>query len=115
MEKGEAKVENAYKRTVPENGNIEAKRLMETFLEPVEREWRGIGRISFSGFFFRKKYTTFDAVIKFPIMTVLALFDNFLSTSYLIKIGIAILFPTIAIIIFLTDYNKKTNDKKKSE
>ena len=66
LERGESKVENAYKRAVSENGNIEAKRLMEIFLEPAEREWRGIGRIPFSGFFLREKYTTFDAVIKFP-------------------------------------------------
>ena len=68
LEKGEAKVENAYKRAVPETGNREANHLMETFLEPAEREWRGIGRIPFSGFFLREKYITFDAIIKLPVM-----------------------------------------------
>ena len=67
LEKGEAKVENAYKRAVPETGNREARILMETFLEPVEREWRGIGNIPAGGFSLRKNYATFDAAIKFPV------------------------------------------------
>jgi hydrogenase expression/formation protein HypD len=66
LERGEAKVENAYKRAVPETGNKEAKQLMETFLEPVEREWRGIGVIPAGGFSLRKKYASFDAALKFP-------------------------------------------------
>ena len=67
LEAGEGKLENAYKRAVPEEGNKEAKLLMETFLEPVEQEWRGIGRIPNGGFALRKKYATFDAAIKFPV------------------------------------------------
>jgi len=66
LEKGEAKVENAYKRAVQEAGNREAMNLMETFLEPVGWEWRGIGYFPASGFSLRKKYATFDAAIKFP-------------------------------------------------
>ena len=67
LEKGEAKVENAYKRAVSETGNQEAKNLMETFLEPVDREWRGIGYIPVSGFSLREKYAAFDAALKFPV------------------------------------------------
>jgi len=67
LETGEGKLENAYKRAVPEEGNKEAKLLMKTFLEPVEQEWRGIGRIPEGGFVLRKKYATFDAAIKFPV------------------------------------------------
>ncbi|MCL1932831.1 MAG: hydrogenase formation protein HypD [Candidatus Azobacteroides sp.] len=67
LEKGEAKVENAYKRAVSETGNREAKNLMETFLEPVEREWRGIGTIPAGGFSLREKYAAFDAALKFPV------------------------------------------------
>jgi hydrogenase expression/formation protein HypD len=61
LEKGEAKVENAYKRAVPENGNPVAKKLMETFLEPVEREWRGIGLIPNGCFALRKEFAACDA------------------------------------------------------
>ena len=67
LEIGEAKVENAYKRAVPESGNIVAKNLMEMFLEPVEREWRGIGKIPTSGFVLQKKFANFDAAIKFSV------------------------------------------------
>jgi len=67
LEKGEAKLENAYKRAVSDAGNKEAKLLMETFLEPVAWEWRGIGRIPNGGFVLREKYTTFDAAIRFPV------------------------------------------------
>ena len=72
LEKGEAKVENAYKRAVPEAGNREAIHLMETFLEPVEREWRGIGTFPAGGFALREKYAAFDAAIKFHDETVMA-------------------------------------------
>jgi len=67
LEKGEAKVENAYKRAVQEAGNKEAIRLMETFLEPGGREWRGIGYFPAGGFSLREEYAGFDAAIKFPI------------------------------------------------
>jgi len=73
LEKSEAKVENAYKRAVQEAGNREAINLMETFLEPVNREWRGIGKIPASGFSLQKKYATFDAAIKFPVLENISL------------------------------------------
>jgi len=66
LERGEAKVENAYKRAVPETGNKEAKQLMETFLKPVDREWRGIGIIPSGSFSLRENFATFDAAIRFP-------------------------------------------------
>jgi hydrogenase expression/formation protein HypD len=68
LEKGEAKVENAYKRIVQETGNKEARLLMDTFLEPADKEWRGIGSFPASGFSLQKKYATFDAAIKFPVL-----------------------------------------------
>jgi hydrogenase expression/formation protein HypD len=67
LNKGIAKVENAYKRAVPETGNPEARKWMETFLEPVDQEWRGIGRIPASGFSLRREYAFFDAARKFPL------------------------------------------------
>jgi hydrogenase expression/formation protein HypD len=73
LEKSEAKLENAYKRAVPEAGNNEAKNLMETFLKPVERNWRGIGSFPASGFALRGKYSIFDAAIKFPTINPLPL------------------------------------------
>ena len=72
LEKGEAKVENAYKRAVSETGNGEAKRLMEAFLEPVEWEWRGIGRIPNGGFRLLGKYAELDAVNRFFVSSEIA-------------------------------------------
>jgi hydrogenase expression/formation protein HypD len=66
LEKGEAKVENAYKRAVLESGNPAARQLMEEMLEPADCEWRGIGLIPASGFSLREKYGDYDAGKKFP-------------------------------------------------
>jgi hydrogenase expression/formation protein HypD len=66
LERGVACLENAYKRAVSEKGNPIARKLMEEMLEPVDREWRGIGKIPLSGFALRKKYATYDAFEKFP-------------------------------------------------
>jgi hydrogenase expression/formation protein HypD len=66
LEKHEARVENAYKRVVPENGNPEAILLMKEYLEPIGQEWRGIGFIPGSGFALREKYAVYDASKKFP-------------------------------------------------
>jgi len=50
------------------------------------------------------------------LMTSFSLFGEFLSTSYIIEIGIAILFPIIAIIIIVKQFMKKSNNcKKKAE
>ena len=66
LEQGIARFENAYKRAVPEKGNPAARKLMDEMLEPVDREWRGIGKIPLSGFGLRKEYAAFDAFQKFP-------------------------------------------------
>lgn len=66
LEAGEYKVENAYKRAVPEQGNRIAKALMQEMLEPVGQEWRGIGVIPASGLKLNSQYEKFDATKKFP-------------------------------------------------
>ncbi|MDR3217382.1 MAG: hydrogenase formation protein HypD [Dysgonamonadaceae bacterium] len=66
LERKEARVENAYKRAVAENGNPEARQLMEEALEPVGREWRGIGLIPASGFALREIFSAYNAEKKFP-------------------------------------------------
>jgi len=48
-------------------------------------------------------------------MTVLSHFDKFLSTSYLIKIGLALLLPVIAIIIVIRQLVKKNNNRKNAK
>jgi hydrogenase expression/formation protein HypD len=65
LEQRIAHLENAYKRAVPEKGNPMARKLMNEMLEPVDREWRGIGQIPLSGFALRKEYVGYDASEKF--------------------------------------------------
>ncbi|MDR3093408.1 MAG: hydrogenase formation protein HypD [Bacteroidales bacterium] len=67
LEHHESRVENAYKRAVPEAGNPAAQQLMNDFLEPATREWRGLGAIPSSGFRLREAFAEFDAAQKFPL------------------------------------------------
>lgn len=65
LEAGRAVVENAYKRVVAENGNPGALALMEEMLEPVDQDWRGIGRLPRSGLRLRGEWRDYDAAVKF--------------------------------------------------
>lgn len=71
LESGKSIVENAYKRAVPENGNLIARKLIEETLELSDQEWRGIGIIPMSGYKIRDKYARFDAAKKYT-----SLFDK---------------------------------------
>lgn len=59
------KVENAYKRVVPEQGNPAARGLMDEMLEPCDQEWRGIGVIPRSGLCLKGKYAAYSARKRF--------------------------------------------------
>lgn len=67
LEKGEYKVENAYKRVVREDGTPAARKLIFEAFEVSERMWRGIGNIPSSGYELKKEYKEFDANLKFNI------------------------------------------------
>jgi hydrogenase expression/formation protein HypD len=67
VEKGESKVEIAYKRGVKPEGNQQALRLMEWVFEPAPARWRGIGEVADSGLRLRGKYKRFDAEARFNI------------------------------------------------
>jgi hydrogenase expression/formation protein HypD len=73
VEKGESKVEIAYKRGVRPEGNQPALRLMERVFEPSSARWRGMGEIAGSGLKIRKEYQRFDAEIAFDIKTAPAI------------------------------------------
>jgi len=49
LERGEARVENAYLRTVTEAGNRPAQEVIAQVFEETDRKWRGIGEIAQSG------------------------------------------------------------------
>jgi len=66
--KGEAKVENQYKRVVPWEGNRAALRAMaEVFELRPYFEWRGLGSISQSALKIRAEYAEWDAEQRFSV------------------------------------------------
>lgn len=60
-------VQNQYIRSVKEDGNPKAVRLMNTVFEACDSIWRGIGNIPGSGLKFKKEYQAFDADLNFEI------------------------------------------------
>jgi len=52
---------NAYPRVVTEEGSPAARKLLATYLEPVDAEWRGLGILPQSGLALRDQYAQFDA------------------------------------------------------
>jgi hydrogenase expression/formation protein HypD len=69
VEKGESRVEIAYKRGVKPEGNQIALELMEQVFEPAPARWRGMGEIAQSGLKLKKEYKGFDAEVAFDIKT----------------------------------------------
>lgn len=67
VEKGQSKVEIAYKRGVRPEGNRQALKLMEQVFEPAPARWRGIGEVADSGLKLREKYRRFDAEANFEL------------------------------------------------
>jgi hydrogenase expression/formation protein HypD len=68
LRKGEARVENQYKRVVPWEGNRAALRAMaEVFQLRPYFEWRGLGFISQSALRLRDSYAEWDAEQRFAV------------------------------------------------
>jgi hydrogenase expression/formation protein HypD len=67
LERGEARVENAYERIVSYAGNLEAQQLLGRVFEVTDRAWRGIGVIPKSGWRLNADYREFDAEERFAI------------------------------------------------
>ncbi|MDX5584669.1 MAG: hydrogenase formation protein HypD [Aureibaculum sp.] len=70
LEKGTHKVENQYSRVVQEEGNKAAIEVIHKIFEIGDREWRGIGNISNSGYVLTKEFKSFDAELKFGISNI---------------------------------------------
>ncbi len=64
---GEALAENHYSRVVRPAGNRRAQQLMERYLEPVDADWRGLGRFPKSGYGLRSEFVCYDAERKLGI------------------------------------------------
>jgi hydrogenase expression/formation protein HypD len=65
LEKGDAKVQNAYERVVKEHGNPRALELIHKVFEVVDQEWGGLGVIPEGGFRLRSEYEELDSVKRF--------------------------------------------------
>jgi hydrogenase expression/formation protein HypD len=70
LEEGRIAVENAYPRAVTFEGNQTAQKLIMDVFEPVDRNWRGIGKIPQSGLGLRGNYQAFDATLRFDTGTI---------------------------------------------
>jgi len=63
----ESKVEIEYKRAVTRNGNVVARKVLNSVFEARDSEWRGLGVIKKSGLKLRKKYQSLDAERTFDV------------------------------------------------
>ncbi|NCC51362.1 MAG: hydrogenase formation protein HypD [Spartobacteria bacterium] len=60
-------VDNQYNRVVTDTGNPFIQALMQTYLQPADASWRGLGAISASGWDLKEEYARFDACRKFDL------------------------------------------------
>ncbi|MBZ5701518.1 MAG: hydrogenase formation protein HypD [Acidobacteriia bacterium] len=70
LERGEARVENQYARSVTRAGNVPAQEMVERVFEVGDQKWRGIGTIPQSGLRLRAEFATYDADKRFGISDV---------------------------------------------
>ena len=59
-------LDNCYTQAVRPGGNAEARRQLDTVMEVVDANWRGIGIIPQSGFALREQFAAFDARRQYP-------------------------------------------------
>ena len=64
---GRPAVQNAYSRVVSESGNPRAVDMINTYFEPEDAYWRGIGTIPASGLALRSAHASRDAVSVFGV------------------------------------------------
>jgi hydrogenase expression/formation protein HypD len=67
LEAGTAGVDNQYGRSVRDDGNPAARKLLGEVFEVCDRKWRGIGAIAESGYRLREEYSEQDAERRFDV------------------------------------------------
>lgn len=67
LARGEARLENCYKRAVRPEGNPLARAVMDSCFQLRRDSWRGLGEIENSGFKLREEFADFDGERKFPV------------------------------------------------
>jgi hydrogenase expression/formation protein HypD len=88
LEQGRAEVENAYARSVSQQGNRPAQDIINRVFEPCDRPWRGIGVIPKSGYRMRPEFADFDAELRFPEIQTIATQESSLCISGLVLQGL---------------------------
>jgi len=69
IQRGKPKLSSVYPRAVRKEGNIKAKKLMETAFEVCDAKWRGLGIIPNSGLKLKELFSDLDSYRKFDIRT----------------------------------------------
>lgn len=72
LERGEARVENQYVRSVSYEGNLPAQQILKDVFEIADQKWRGIGAIPRSGLKLRPEYAAYDADEIFDLQLITA-------------------------------------------
>ena len=67
LERGEARLHNAYERAVSPEGNPAARAVLAEVFEVTDRSWRGIGTIAQSGWRLAPAYADLDAERRFGV------------------------------------------------
>jgi hydrogenase expression/formation protein HypD len=67
LERGEARLANAYPRAVTAAGNATARAVLADVFEVCDRQWRGIGAIPASGWRLSPRYRSFVAQERFGV------------------------------------------------
>ncbi|MFZ0546902.1 MAG: hydrogenase formation protein HypD [Candidatus Promineifilaceae bacterium] len=88
LEDGRHEVENAYARTVPNQGNPAAQAAIADVFQVCDRAWRGLGTIPQSGYRLREKFAAFDAERRFPDIGEMVALESTLCQSGLVLQGL---------------------------
>lgn len=70
LEAGTATVENQYSRILDREGNVGARKLVNSVFEVADRKWRGVGWIPKSGYKLRWEYREHDAEKLFHVKEI---------------------------------------------
>ena len=70
LEAGSAVVENQYSRVLDRDGNVPARKLVNSVFEVSDRKWRGIGSIPKSGYKLRWEFREHDAEKIFEVKEI---------------------------------------------
>jgi hydrogenase expression/formation protein HypD len=63
----EPSVANAYTRSVRQEGNVVAQRVMDSVFQVADADWRGLGTVPDSGLLLQPSFAAHDARLAFPL------------------------------------------------